>query len=68
MKNKAKHRIRYYDLISNPVFSENFTQNDYLCRGVFKKTAGSVESEAFSAVGRKAFYALITGPKKATDK
>lgn len=37
MKNEAKHRIRYDVFISEPVFSENFTTNDYLCRGVLKE-------------------------------
>ena len=37
MKNKAEHRIRYYAISSETVFSQNSAKNDYLCREVSRK-------------------------------
>lgn len=72
MKNEAKHRIRYYVFVFEPVFSENFTKNDYLCRGVLKENRRSLEIGKVFGSRTKVFpypyFGLISAPKKATDK
>lgn len=72
MKNEAEHRIRYYGFVSYPVFSENFRNNDYLCREVFQEKLRFLAVENVFGGRAKVFshpyFGLISDPKKATDK
>ena len=43
MKNKAKHRIRYYAITSGAVFSRNSAKNDYLCRELLRENRRSLK-------------------------
>ena len=68
MKNKAEHRIRYYVITSETVFSRNSAKNDYLCHGISRgKRCSSKYRTDF--IGRnQGFDRLFSDPKKATDK
>lgn len=43
----------------NPSLLKTPRKNDYLCREVFKKSAGSLKSHAFSVLGQKPITTLF---------
>ncbi len=68
MKNEAEHRIKYYVISSESVFSRNSAKNDYLCHEVSQENRRSLKCRTVSESESKVFCDLFPASEKATDK
>lgn len=64
MKNKAEHRIRYYVITSETVFSRNSAKNDYLCRELLRENRRPSKCRPVSQKRKQGFATSLPTRKR----
>lgn len=64
MKNKAEHRIRYYVITSETVFSRNSAKNDYLCRELLRENRRPSKCRPVSQKRKQCFATSLPTRKR----